>query len=115
MIRRFFIIPATVLRAPLVGDRYNPSGNQLRDWDNAATVWSGKGWLAPKGSQTEDDTNRDQSTSASWFFTPIDCPAAYYDRMIINGQAYMIVGDPITAYRPNGLHHLEIKVEAIVG
>jgi hypothetical protein len=114
VIDRFYIHTVQVLRTPITGSRYNPVAN-ARDWTAAVVVWTGKGWLAPKGAQAEVMANREETTSNSWVFTTNDCPAVFTDRLLVNGNLFQITGNPITAYRPSGLHHLEIKVEEVNG
>lgn len=113
-INRFYILPLQVIRVTPSASRYNPVAN-LRDWSNAVVVWTGKGWLAPKGSQAEVMANREETTSNSWVFTSKDCPAIFTDRIIVAGSTFQVIGNPITAYSPRGLHHLEIKVEEVTG
>lgn len=114
-LRSYLILPVTILRAPMVADRYNPSTNTLRDWAHAATAWAGKGWLAPKGSQSEDMSNREQELSYSWLFLPPEAAPLATDRAIVSGDLYQMFSDPITAYTPRGIHHYEARVMRVYG
>lgn len=114
-IRRYYILPVQVLRAPLVTNRYNPTVGAERDWPHAAVAWAGKGWLAPKGSQAEDMADREQSVAFSWLFVPPAAAPLATDRVTISGQMYQVYGDPIAANTPLGLHHYEVRVMSVNG
>ncbi len=115
MIETYYILPVQLLRAPLIADRYNPAATTLRDWAHASTVWTGKGWLAPKGSQSEDLDNREQELSFAWLFLPPDATPQATDRATVAGDLYQMFSDPITAYSPQGLHHYEARVIRVYG
>lgn len=115
MITKYFIHDVVILRAPLVSDKYNPAGTSLRDWATATHAWTGKGWLAPKGAQSENLNDREQELNFSWLYLPPAAGPVSTDRVTINGTLYQVYSDPITAYTPRGLHHYEVRVKEIYG
>jgi len=115
VITSYYIHAVVILRAPLVPDKYNPAGASLRNWATAAHVWTGKGWLAPKGSQSEDLNDKEQELNYSWLYLPPESSPLATDRVTINGIMYQVYSDPITAYTPRGLHHYEVRVKEIHG
>lgn len=114
-INTYYVIPIELLRAPLISDRYNPPTATLRDWQHATTIWTGKGWLAPKGSQSEDMDNREQELSFSWLYLPPAAAPQSTDRCTVAGVLYQMFSDPIEAYTPRGLHHYEARVMRVYG
>lgn len=87
----------------------------MRTWADAVVVWSGKGWIAPKGQQTEDLQDREQEISFSWLFLPPESAPLATDRLTISGVLYQVFGDPITANTPKGLHHYEVRIIGVNG
>ena len=114
-IASYYILPVQILRAPLIVDRYNPTSATQRDWAHATVAWTGKGWLAPKGSQSEDMANKEQSLAFSWLFVPPAAAPLATDRVTISGLMYQVYGDPVTANTPRGLHHYEVRVMSVNG
>lgn len=115
MITTFYIHDVVVLRAPLEADKYNPSGASFRDWAHATHAWTGKGWLAPKGSQSENLNDREQDLNYSWLYLPPTANPLATDRVTINGTMYQVYSAAVTAYTPRGLHHYEVRVKEIHG
>lgn len=104
----------TVLRAPLVADRY---GSQVRDWTAAARTDVDGVSIQPSGS-IEDVRDRELVTNTYTLFTSrgqdIDLLAT--DRVQWNGITLQVDGDPNRWPAPGGgVHHVEAKLKQVAG
>lgn len=91
-------------------DRYN---NTIADW-SAPTERSAKAWLA----QTENGEVFDHRDATVWSFTAtLDITAELqpYERVVIDGQVYEVVGRPNVAHTPRGPHHIEATLRRCAG
>ncbi|MFF4779413.1 hypothetical protein ACFY05_42020 [Microtetraspora fusca] len=84
----------TVLRAPLVPDRY---GSQVRDWDSPArTSYDGcavANWARGRVSEVHAD-GRDPVVSDLIIYMPPGADVAAADRLEVRGEVYELVGEP---------------------
>lgn len=104
----------TVLRAPLVGNRYN---GQVRDWTNA-TRTDVDGVSVQPATSTEDVRDRELLTNTYKLFTDrgrdIDLLAT--DRIEWNGMTLQVDGDPNRWPAPGGgVHHVEAALKLVTG
>lgn len=104
----------TVLRAPLVADRY---GGQIRDWTNA-TRTDVDGVSIQPAATTEDIRDRELLVNTYNLFTSrgqdIDLLAT--DRIAWNGLTLQVDGDPNRWPAPGGgVHHVEAKLKQVSG
>jgi hypothetical protein len=111
-IQAFFVRTVVVLRTTPITDRYH---NLARDWKNAITVVTTKGWLAPNTSQTENDTDREQAEAQTWLYLAEGIDIQPTDRVTVDGILYQVLGDIADCWTPAGGHHLEVRVKEISG
>lgn len=103
----------TILRAPLIGDRY---GNQVRDWTDAVpTVVLGR--LETEERRAEEDVaDREQLTARGVCFLPAGTDILGTDRILDEvGVRYEVVGQPAPQTTPRGPHHIEVRVTSMEG
>lgn len=104
----------TVLRAPLVGNRY---GGHVRDWTTPSRTDVDGVSIQPTVS-TEDVRDRELLVNTYTLFTSrgrdIDLLAT--DRVEWNGTVLQVVGDPNRWPAPGGgVHHVEATLRAVTG
>jgi hypothetical protein len=104
----------TVVRAPLVADRY---GGKIRDWPSAArTAYTGIS-VQPAGS-TEDVRDREQVNDRFTLFTSrgSDIDLLATDRVEWNGITLQVDGNPDRWPAPGGgVHHVEATLKQVSG
>lgn len=100
----------TVLTAGSTTDRY---GNTVPDW-TAATTSTTKAWLSQR-SRSEDEINRDAQVATWVAFLPADTTISGHSRLRWSGITFEIVGPPLPAYTPRGLHHYEADLRVVEG
>lgn len=89
----------TVVRAPLVDDG---RGNRARDWPNAAEHTLG-GWAIDTGGTTEDESNRDGSSTEYLLRGPIEADVVATDRVRLFGALFHINGGVLLQPGPTAL------------
>jgi hypothetical protein len=116
--RRNLVHTVTVVRAPLVTDRY---GNSEKNWANA-TRRTTKGWVSQQGAvgrpaSLENIEGREAEVS-SWmvYFMPGE-DVTPYDRIEWEGKSFEVEGPTNPAYsaRTRKVHHIEARIRAVEG
>ncbi|MGO3649353.1 hypothetical protein [Agrococcus casei] len=98
----------TVVRAPLVGDG---RGNLTRDWTSAAEFDSA-GWAIDAGSTSEDETNRDGSSTGYTLRGPLAADLTATDRVRLFGELFVVDGGVLRQPGPTPLtSHSIIRLE----
>lgn len=107
---RLLIHDITVLRAPVVTDRY---GNDRADWPNA-TRTTVKGRLTrPAGERIVD--GRDALVEQWVCYLPSDVVISGRDRIEFDGITFEMDGPPFPAYDAGSAHHIEARVRLAAG
>lgn len=103
----------TVLRAPLVSDRY---GSQIRDW-TAATRTDAVGVSIQPAANTEDIRDREQLVDTWTLFTPrgVDLDLLATDRVEWGGLTLQVVGSPSRWSVGGAIHHVEATLQEVTG
>ncbi|MGO3844465.1 hypothetical protein [Agrococcus casei] len=98
----------TIVRAPLVDDG---RGNRTRDWTTAAELES-TGWAIDAGSTSEDEANRDGSSTAYTLRGPLVADVTATDRVRLFGELFVIDGGVLRQPGPTPLtSHSIIRLE----
>lgn len=112
---RFFTETVTVVRAPLVADRY---GNQVRDWVNAtrAAVPGVNMQPASAPSDSDEDTEDRQLTVTGWrLYTPrgVDLDLLETDRVEWSGLRLEVAGKVGRWLTDGRVHHVEAQLKEV--
>jgi hypothetical protein len=107
----------TVVRAPLVTDRY---GNQVRDWDSATRFPVTDIAVLPT-QQVEDATGNRTSVTTGWRLysrpgTDVDLRAT--DRVEFGALSLDVIGEVARwphPLRPRAVHHVEAELRRVTG
>lgn len=108
--------PVVIVRPAMVTDRY---GNQVPDW-NQATRTSTKAWIAEQETQ-EVVVGRDAIVSTWRAFLAPTVTVLAGDRIEwdVPGSpatvTFDVVGQPVPASTPRGLHHWEVSMRTSSG
>lgn len=64
---------------------------------------------------SSEETVRDRDTTvATWrMFLPANAVIRFTDRVVSDGKAFEVVGDPIEQRTPRGTHHLEVRMRRV--
>jgi len=105
----------TVVSPAVVTDRY---GNVTKDWTNA-TRSDVKGWVARSSSNEVTDAGREAQVSDWVAYLPVGTVITGGARVewspIGDPLVFEVVGPPLPAMTPRGLHHLEAQLRVVEG
>ena len=108
---------ATLLVQPVdvitPGARTDAYGDTTIDW-TTATESATNGWLAQLSS-IEDLDGRDGTSSTLTLSLPADTVIDAQCRVRIAGRVYEVDNEPLRAWTPRGVHHIECQLKVVDG
>lgn len=100
----------TIVRSAEVDDRY---GDTVADWSAADRVES-KAWVSQRN--TVEAVEHREGLVSSWVvYLPPDVDIGGRDRIEWGDLTFEVVGAPLPAYTPRGLHHYEVVMQVVEG
>lgn len=100
----------TILHPAAITNRY---GDGAADWAGAERVDS-KAWVAQRSS-VEATEHREGLVSTWVAYLPPDVEIGGRDRIEWGDLTFEVIGSPLPAHTPRGLHHYEAALEVIEG
>lgn len=110
MIERFFVREVQILSPTTSTDRY---GGDTLTYGAAGPVVMG--WLSQTSNDEPQSEGRDPLVTGLVLFLPTGTDIDGRDRVIIDGTTYTVEGRPNDAWEPSGSHHLEVRLQEVVG
>jgi hypothetical protein len=88
-------------------------GDVVLDWDNPTRVVT-KAWVETTSTR-EDEEMRDQEVTRVRFFLQSGVRVSNECVIEWEGRTFQVDGPPAPRFRPNGLHHLEVRAKEVEG
>lgn len=110
MIDRFYVREVTILTPALSTDRY---GGDTETFGTAGNPVMG--WLSQTSNDEPQSDGRDPLVTGLVLFLPTGTEISGRDRVMIDDTTYTVEGRPNDAWSPSGSHHLEVRLQEVVG
>jgi hypothetical protein len=110
VIERFYVREVEILEPSTGTDRYG----------SAAVTWPGagrlvQGWLSQTGQDEPQGEGRDPLVTSHVLFLPAGTAIDGRSRVLVDGHTFTVEGEPHEAWTPAGAHHLEVRLQEVVG
>lgn len=112
MIDRFFVREVQIVPAvtSATADRY---GSETVT--HAAAGRTVMGWTSQTGQAEPQSNLRDPLVTDLVLFLPAGTVITGRDQVILDDVTYTVEGSPHRAWQPSGEHHLEVRLQEVVG
>ncbi len=109
-IDRFYVRDVEIVEPSTTTDRY---GGSTLTYAAAGRVV--QGWLSQTSATEPQQDGRDPLVTGLVLFLPIGTAITGRSQVIVDDHTYTVEGHPNEAWTPTGAHHLEVRLQEVVG
>ena len=106
------LVHRVTVTAPAAGtDRY---GTTVKDWENSTAQTNVPAWMHQRSTTETRDGREARVTSWVAFLGP-HVEVSAMDRITWDSRTFEVDGDPVVAFAPEGVHHVEVPLRIVRG